>query len=260
LQADYANNANARLQNPLYGLSREGLSKKVALFTAQSGLEDQRELFEKAAILAQHPELFEEHEGLTEDDKYHLRRETTHKWKQPFALCEYSSAVYPASHSLELTSLTASPDFTVAVCSLSAAVQGWDQTGSNGANLGFPQALGIDNSVSDPDHLYHEWLVGIINAAPYLACVGLSCWISDPLNNWLGRRGVIFFCGIFCTLSVIGSALSQTWQQLFITRLLLGIGMGPKASTTPIYAAENVPAVRRSLSRSTLGSFAALID
>ena len=86
----------------------------------------------------------------------------------------------------------------------------------------------------------------MINAGPYLACVGLSCWISDPLNNLLGRRGVIFFCGIFCTLSVIGSAFSQTWQQLFITRLLLGIGMGPKASTTPIYAAENVPAVRLS--------------
>ena len=89
LQEDYQNNVNARLQNPLYGLSREGLSKKVALFTAQSGLEEERELFEKAAILAQHPESFEEHESLTEDDKYHLRRETTHKWKQPFALCEF---------------------------------------------------------------------------------------------------------------------------------------------------------------------------
>lgn len=31
----------------------------------------------------------------------------------------------------------------------------------------------------------------------------------------------------------------------FITRLLLGIGMGAKASTVPIYCAENVPAVVR---------------
>lgn len=92
---EYAKNVNARLQNPLYGLSREGLSKKVALFTAQSGLEEERELFEKAAILAQHPEQFEEHDCLDEDDKYHLRRETTHKWKQPFALCESREHCHP---------------------------------------------------------------------------------------------------------------------------------------------------------------------
>ena len=47
---------------------------------------------------------------------------------------------------------------------------------------------------------------------------------------------------MFCLLSVIGSALTQNWYQLFICRLLLGIGMGSKASTVPIYAAENVPA------------------
>ena len=38
------------------------------------------------------------------------------RWKQPFILY-----------------------FTVFLCSLGAAVQGWDQTGSNGANLSFPQ-------------------------------------------------------------------------------------------------------------------------
>jgi MFS family permease len=37
-------------------------------------------------------------------------------------------------------------------------------------------------------------------------------------------------------------AFCQTWQQLFVCRLLLGIGMGSKASTVPIFAAENVPA------------------
>lgn len=73
-----------------------------------------------------------------------------------------------------------------------------------------------------------------------------------------GRRGTIFICGIFCTLTVIGSACSQTWEQLLVswaslvglscwlqdkvTRLLLGIGMGAKASTVPVFAAENTPA------------------
>lgn len=46
-------------------------------------------------------------------------------------------------------------------------------------------------------------------------------------------------------MSVIGSAFTQDWQQLFICRILLGIGMGSKASTVPIYAAENSPAAIR---------------
>ena len=44
---------------------------------------------------------------------------------------------------------------------------------------------------------------------------------------------------------MIGSAVTQNWQQLFITRLLLGVGMGAKASTVPPYAAENCPAAIR---------------
>lgn len=39
--------------------------------------------------------------------------------------------------------------------------------------------------------------------------------------------------------------MTQTWQELFATRLLLGIGMGLKGSTIPIFAAENSPALIR---------------
>lgn len=66
--------------------------------------------------------------------------------------------------------------------------------------------------------------------------------MNDPLNKYFGRRGTIFISAIFCTLSPIGSAVSQTWPQLFVTRLLLGIGMGCKGSTIPIFSAENAPA------------------
>ena len=69
--------------------------------------------------------------------------------------------------------------------------------------------------------------------------------MSDPINNYFGRRGTIFVSAVFCLLSVIGSAVTQNWPQLFVTRLLLGIGMGCKASTVPIYAAENCPAAIR---------------
>ncbi len=96
--------------------------------------------------------------------------------------------------------------------------------------------------------------------SPYIACALLGCWLTDPLNNYLGRRGTIFVCGIFCSITVIGSAFCHKWPQLMVSsffppnlgrikidneqvcRLFLGLGMGPKASTTPVFAAESTPA------------------
>lgn len=42
--------------------------------------------------------------------------------------------------------------------------RGWDQTGSNGANLSFPDALGISTNASDPNAKTNAWIVGVINA------------------------------------------------------------------------------------------------
>jgi MFS family permease len=57
----------------------------------------------------------------------------------------------------------------------------------------------------------------------------------------MGRRGVIFFAAIFSLLSPIGSGLSQKWGQLVACRVLLGIGMGLKEVTVPVYSAEVAP-------------------
>lgn len=76
-------------------------------------------------------------------------------------------------------------------------------------------------------------------------CSLLGCWLADPLNNRLGRRGAIFFAGNFLIWPVIGSAFCRTWPQQMVCRLLMGVGMGAKASTVPIYAAENAPAAIR---------------
>lgn len=48
-------------------------------------------------------------------------------------------------------------------------------------------------------------------------------------------------CCVFCFASCLGQAFCQTWKQLLICRLLLGLGIGPKSATIPIYAAESVP-------------------
>lgn len=52
----------------------------------------------------------------------------------------------------------------------------------------------------------------------------------------------IFVSAVFCLITPLGGAVAQTWEQLFITRLLMGIGMGLKGSSVPIFAAENSPA------------------
>ncbi|KXL50891.1 hypothetical protein M433DRAFT_60963 [Acidomyces richmondensis BFW] len=217
------NNTSAKIKNPLAGIRRDVLLRDVEEFAQEYNLTEIVPLLKKGALIAQNPGEFENVEGLEDAEKEVLRDEVVHKWRQPRALY-----------------------LTVILCSVGAAVQGWDQTGSNGANLSFPDQFGIpDSNPSDPNYQRNLWLVGLVNAAPYIASAFIGCWLSDPLNNYFGRRGTIFFSAVFCLFSVIGSAFTQTWWELFICRLLLGVGMGSKASTVPIYAAENVPALIR---------------
>ena len=69
-----------------------------------------------------------------------------------------------------------------------------------------------------------------------------AAWLSDPVNEYLGRRGTIFIAAIFSLLAPIGSACTQTYPELIVCRILLGIGMGLKEVTVPVFSAENSPA------------------
>ncbi|KAF6793812.1 hypothetical protein CSOJ01_13811, partial [Colletotrichum sojae] len=122
------------------------------------------------------------------------------------------------------------------------------QTGSNGANLSFPQALGVSDvppacgPIADQGNCaVNSWIIGLVNSMPYIAIFLFAGWISDPLNDWLGRRWVIFIGAIFSLFAPFGMALSQTWPQLAANRVLLGIGMGLKEVTVPVFTAENAP-------------------
>lgn len=90
---------------------------------------------------------------LDEADKEAFRFEIAHRWKHPGILY-----------------------FTIVLNSIAAAIQGWDQTGSNGANLSFPDAFGIDEGPDTPCASKgpnvcsnNQWLVGFINSCPYFA-------------------------------------------------------------------------------------------
>lgn len=104
-------------------------------------------LLEKGALVASDPENFENVDRLEEDEKAALRYEAAHRWSHPRTLY-----------------------LTIITCSIGAAVQGWDQTGSNGANLSFPSEFGIGQgeNPNSPNHDRDNWLVGLVNAAPYI--------------------------------------------------------------------------------------------
>lgn len=198
----------------------------VEAFARDNALESETQILQRGALVAQNPTMYQQLD-LPRDEEDALRYEAAHKWKHPFKLY-----------------------WTIFLCSMGAAVQGWDQTGSNGANLSFPQEFGIAGGFrppgpSNPNYARDNWLVGLINAAPYFASAFIGCWISDPLNNVTGRRGAIFVAACILILTPIGSGLTQTWEQLLVCRLLMGLGMGLKLSTVPVFAAENAPAAIR---------------
>jgi len=191
-------------------MTDEDCLRDVDSWVEQRGLQHERETFRKGALLARviNTEGAFESMDLTQEEKEVLRRESTHRWSQPFMLY-----------------------FLVVLCAGSAIVQGMDQTAVNGAQIFYFEEFGITD----------VWIHGLLNGAPYLCSCLIGCWTNAPLNNWFGRRGTIF---ISCAISFISSfwmAAANTWWNLLIARFVLGFAVGAKSSTTPVYAAESAP-------------------
>ena len=102
-------------------------------------------LFGRAALVAREPDDFESIGELDAAERESLIYERDHKWHGPTMLW-----------------------YSISLCAVGAATQGWDQTGSNGANLSFPQAFGLQNSDGEYIAPIDEWIVGIINAIIFL--------------------------------------------------------------------------------------------
>ncbi|KAA8895488.1 H(+)-myo-inositol cotransporter [Sphaerosporella brunnea] len=201
------------LSNPLLNLDRPKLRELGRAFAERYGLpEDEFVRFEDAAVLAQNNEAWQhpdENLQLTEKDNDILRLETTNRWKQPRKL--YS---------------------LIAVCAAAAAVQGWDQSATNGANIMYRSAFGLDN---------REDLYGLVTSAPLLCCFFSCLLLTGPLNRLAGRRGAIFITCLISSITCLGQSFTMTWQQMFAIRFLLGLAIGPKSATVPVFAAEAAP-------------------
>jgi MFS family permease len=180
----------------------------------QIGDDEDMRAFRLGAILAQDPNRHAEIDGLNEDERTVLGNEISSKWSQPKLLY-----------------------LVIILCSTCAAVQGMDETVVNGAQIFYSKQFGIGDKNSDRD----SWLLGLVNSAPYLCCAFIGCWLTIPFNNWFGRRGTIFLTCTFSALACFWQAFTNTWWHMFIARFCLGLGIGPKSATVPIYAAECTP-------------------
>lgn len=122
----------------------------VESFANENGLIDIIPLLRKGALAAQSPTAIEDISELSDREKACLRDEVLHRWRQPKILY-----------------------FTIILNSIAAAIQGWDQTGSNGANLSWPVAFGIPDGGPVCEAAgtceTNQWLVGVVNSMPYFA-------------------------------------------------------------------------------------------
>lgn len=126
------------------------------VFADEHGMAEHAALFGRAAIVARDQDRFEKLLDLDEQERDALIYERDHKWHGTKMLW-----------------------YSISLCAIGAATQGWDQTGSNGANLSFPEEFGLTGTGRD------EWIVGIINAI-ILLTAGLM-WVHF-------RRRLLPFC------------------------------------------------------------------
>jgi len=199
--------------NPLQDFSPEQAVANARAYAEANDMSEHAALFGRAALVARNPDSFENLGELDPVERDALIYERDHKWHGPTMLW-----------------------YSIGLCAVGAATQGWDQTGSNGANLSFPEEFGLNETARD------EWIVGVINAIIFLTAGLIGAFIVDPLNHYLGRRGEIFLTAACLTATPIGSGFAKSWQGLFAARFIMGIGIGAKNATVPIYSAEMAPA------------------
>jgi len=142
------------VHNPLQRLSKGAAAEQASAFAEGFGMPEHSSLFARAALVARDPERFEMLTELEQDERDALIYERDHKWHGPKMLW-----------------------YSIGLCAIGAATQGWDQTGSNGANLSFHEEFNINGEGRD------EWIVGVINAIIFLTAGLIGAFIVGKSHN-----------------------------------------------------------------------------
>jgi hypothetical protein len=163
--SDLASNGGRRqsiagniVHNPLARISKGATVENARAFADTFGMSEHASLFGRAALVARDPERFEMLTELEEDERAALIYERDHKWHGPKMLW-----------------------YSIGLCAVGAATQGWDQTGSNGANLSFPKEFGL-MAADGTTTSHNEWIIGIINAIIFLTAGLIGAFIVGKFN------------------------------------------------------------------------------
>ncbi|KAG2421213.1 hypothetical protein HFD88_000829 [Aspergillus terreus] len=206
----HRSNTERRLPNPLRGRTPDELEDDVRQFYERQrpkGLADvvEVEVLVKGALVAQDPKNLAE---LPHAEQKAIR-------------FEHKAGFLQQTKDLKVTILTTA---------CAAIIQGWQQSTINASSPGWKLEWGIEN---------WNYIPGLIDAAPWISGSIIGTWLSDPLQEGrYGRRPALLLSAIVCAACVIGSARCESWQALLACRLILGIGIGAKASIAPVFAAE----------------------
>ncbi|XP_070558860.1 proton myo-inositol cotransporter-like isoform X3 [Ptychodera flava] len=85
-------------------------------------------------------------------------------------------------------------------------------------------------------NFWQELIVAVtIGAAAVFALIG------GLLNDWLGRRPVVFIASGILTIGAVTAGAAPSKVALIVGRLIVGIGIGLASMTVPMYIAECAP-------------------
>ncbi|KAF7164621.1 hypothetical protein CNMCM5623_009078 [Aspergillus felis] len=129
---------------------------------------------------------------------------------------------------------------TILTTACAAVIQGWQQSTINASSRGWQCLLLLKSEKTDATVSLREmYITCLIDAAPWISGSIIGTWLSDPLQeSRFGRRPALFISALFCAASVLGTARCTNWGEILACRLILGIGIGAKASIAPVFAAE----------------------
>ncbi|KAI5358880.1 putative major facilitator, sugar transporter, major facilitator superfamily [Septoria linicola] len=256
-----------RIDQPFADLDVRQADAQADAFVEAYGLQKWRTVFVKAARILRDPEAWRSIDSiksrsvgeLTAFEADDLEREEVEIRDDKNGIAPWNVEFWSKRHNKSSSNMTGKSGFwhqpkelrtTIITLCVGAIVQGWNQTGSNGANLTWPLDLELDPGQFGCDPRGRAaWIFAIVNAAPWFSAAIFALLLSDPANELLfGRRAAIIVSAVFVLGASVGGGLVRTWQELLASRILLGIGMGCKASVVAVFAAEVAPArIRGSL-------------
>ena len=157
-----AETVSSASSNPLVGVPKERLLQDAANFARSNNIGDYVELIQKGALVAQCPAGFEAVSMLSEEEKNALRHEIRRPWSQPkmlyylVVMCSFAAALQGVRVLLLFRNLSSSRYVQM------------DESVINGANLFFPGQFGIDPGFMTGGSTRNQWLLGLVNSAPYV--------------------------------------------------------------------------------------------